>query len=449
MIQIHNTLTSKKEEFVPVKKDGTVSMYSCGITVQAKPHIGHMRAAVTADIVKRVLVDNDYKVISLYNFTDIDDKIIDKAKEQGRDYREIAQENIDKFMEISAKMNLLQHSFYPRATNHIEDIVQLIETLVEKGFAYEKEGEIFFSVDKDKDYGKLSGKDLKALIKGKRIEIDKKKENAADFTLWKPAKEGEPFFRSPFGNGRPGWHIECSAMSIRHLGETFDIHTGGEDLIFPHHENEIAQSECATGKPFANYWVHNGMVNLKGEKMSKSIGNVFSMEELLASYQADVIRLYIFKTHYRKNIEFSTERLDEAKSAYRRIINVMNGEIAEDYDKAYIERIREELRDDFNTPNALSIIFEMVSMINDGKGDASVLRSTIMKAGGLMGFAGLGAESAEDNDSEGLMQLIIEIRNTARAEKQFNIADLIRDKLKEMNIVLQDSKEGTVWKKEE
>lgn len=447
MISIYNTLTSQKEEFKPVKDD-MVRMYSCGITVQSKPHIGHMRAAVTADIVKRVLIDNGYKVFSLYNFTDIDDKIIEKAKEQNRDYREIAQENIDLFMSISDRMNIMQHTFYPRATNHIEDIIEIIEKLKDKGYAYEKNGEVFFSVDKDKDYGKLSGKDLKALIKGKRIEIDEKKENPADFTLWKPAKQGEPFFRSPFGNGRPGWHIECSAMSIRHLGETFDIHTGGEDLIFPHHENEIAQSECATGKPFARYWVHNGMVNLKGEKMSKSIGNVFNMEELLEHYHSNVIRLYIYKTHYRKNIEFSTERLDEAQSAYKRILNVLHGETADKYDSEHLEKIRQELRDDFNTPNALSVIFEMVSAINDNDENAPVLRATIIKAMDIMGFIGTAAKT-EDNDSEELMNLIIEIRKKAREDRQFAIADMIRDGLKELKITLQDGKDGTVWKKEE
>ncbi len=447
MIKLYNSLTHTKEEFIPVKDDNKIRMYTCGMTVQDEPHIGHIRSAITADIIRRTLQLAGYEIISLYNFTDIDDKLIEKMNNSGVDYRTIAQKNIDEFLKYAKIMNIMPFTFYPRATNHIEEILDLIKTLIDKGYAYNKNGNVYFRVDKDKEYGKLSGKRIEDLIKGKRVEISEEKENPLDFALWKKAKEGEPFWYSPFGNGRPGWHIECSAMSMKYLGETFDIHTGGEDLIFPHHENEIAQSECATGKIFAKYWLHNGMLNLKGEKMSKSIGNVFKISELLKKYNPNVIRLYLYKTHYRKMIEFSSERLDEAKNAYMRILNALEGNYEEILNNEYIEKFKNTLYDDFNTPEALSVVFDIVNKINKNE-NTKQLRFTLRHILELMGFTKI--EKSKDSQSiENIMNILIEIRNIARKQKNFEIADLIRDKLKENNIVLQDTKDGTTWKIED
>jgi len=339
MIQVYNTLSRKKEDFKLVNNDNIVRMYTCGMTVQDEPHIGHIRSAVTADIIRRVLKLHGYEIFSMYNFTDIDDKLIEKMK-TGEDYRITAAENIDKFMKYAEIMNIMPFTVYPHATKHIQEIIELIEKLIEKGFAYKSGEDVYFSVSLFKDYGRLSGKKIDDLIQGKRVEINEMKNNPLDFVLWKGAKEGEPFWYSPFGKGRPGWHIECSAMSMKYLGETFDIHTGGEDLIFPHHENEIAQSECATGHAFANYWLHNGMMNLKGEKMSKSIGNVFKMSQLLEMYHPNVVRLFLLKALYRKSVEFSIDRLEEAKSAYERILNVLKGEVSTQIDEKLYESFK-------------------------------------------------------------------------------------------------------------
>ncbi|MDD3802977.1 MAG: cysteine--tRNA ligase [bacterium] len=446
MIRIYDTLKSESRDFSPVSSDNTVRMYTCGMTVQDTPHLGHLRALVTADIIKRTMALGGYRVFSVYNFTDIDDKLIEKMR-GGEDYRILSQRNIDEFMRFAAIMNALPFDVYPRATGHIQEIVEFIEKLIEKGYAYKSEGDVFFSVSKFDGYGKLSKKKTDELIEGKRIEINEKKENPLDFVLWKGAKDNEPYWHSPFGKGRPGWHIECSAMSMKYLGETFDIHTGGEDLIFPHHENEIAQSECATGKLFANFWIHNGMVNRNGEKMSKSVGNDSKVKGILSRWSPDVVRLYLMKTHYRKVIEFSPERLDEAKSAYSRIANALDGETASSSAGKYYEKFKEALFDDFNTPQALGVIFDAVNEINaEGCSEKKELRAEI----GMMLFA-LGFKSekkeAASND-KGLVELLIEVREDARKARNFALSDLIRDRLKEMGIVLNDSKEGVKWKRE-
>jgi len=423
-----------------------VKMYSCGITVQDSAHIGHMRALIVADIIKRVLISEGYNVFSVYNFTDIDDKLIEKMKE-GDDYRIIAQRNIDEFMKFLRMMNVLDFTVYPRATNHIQEIIELIENLIKKQFAYESNGNIFFRVSKFKEYGKLSGKNIDDLIGGKRIEINENKESPLDFVLWKKAKEGEPYWYSPFGRGRPGWHIECSAMSMKYLGETFDIHTGGEDLIFPHHENEIAQSECSTGKKFAKYWVHNGMVNLKGEKMSKSIGNVFKLRDILSRWHPNVVRLYLLKTHYRKLIEYSEERLNEADSAFKRIQNALDGEILERDEKVYMEKFSEALRDDFNTVQALGYIFDAVNEINQKSENSSFLRGEVTVMLNRLGF--ISEKKEKIGHKSDMINLLIEIRENARKNKNFELSDKIRDNLKEMNITVNDSKEGVRWKRED
>ncbi|MGE3062499.1 MAG: cysteine--tRNA ligase [bacterium] len=446
MIKIYDTLKGGSREFSPQSDDKIVRMYSCGMTVQDSPHLGHLRALITADIIKRVMMNQGFKVFSVYNFTDIDDKLIEKMK-TGEDYRILAQRNIDEFMRCAKIMNTLEFDVYPRATGHIQEIIEFVEKLIEKGYAYKSEGDVFFSVSKFDGYGKLSKKKIEELIEGKRVEINEKKENPLDFVLWKGVKDKEPYWHSPFGPGRPGWHIECSAMSMKYLGETFDIHTGGEDLIFPHHENEIAQSECATGKIFANFWVHNGMVNLKGEKMSKSTGNVFKVSEILSRWSPDVVRLYLLKTHYRKLIEFSAERLDEARSAYARVANALEGEVSESAENKYIEKFTESLADDFNTAQALGFVFDAVNEINQNSQEAPSLRREIIQMLGVLGFTGaLGKTETHDKE---LIELLIELREEARKKKNFEMSDKIRNRLKELGIALSDSKEGIKWKRED
>ncbi|MGD9380749.1 MAG: cysteine--tRNA ligase, partial [candidate division WOR-3 bacterium] len=312
-LRLHNTLTGKTEDFVPLAE--TVRIYTCGLTVQSEPHVGHIRAALVRDILMRWLKFSGYKVMALENFTDVDDKIIEKQKELKKDWRVIAQEHIDTYLEACDRLNIERASFYPKASQHIEEIINLVELLVKKGFAYEKKGDVYFRVRKFPDYGKLSKKSIDDLMAGARIAPTESKDDPLDFALWKAAKKDEPYWLSPWGKGRPGWHIECSAMSMRYLGETFDIHTGGEDLVFPHHENEIAQSVAATGKPFARYWLHNGWVTLTGEKMSKSTGHYSPIEEVLDKYSANVVRMFMLKTHYRKQLAYNDERLDEARAA--------------------------------------------------------------------------------------------------------------------------------------
>lgn len=442
MIKVYNTLTGRKEAFTPVE-EGVLKLYSCGATVQGEPHIGHMRAAITADIIRRTMALNGYRVISVYNFTDIDDKLIIKSSQTGEDYRKIAADNIDKYMKFMKRMNIMPFTYYPHATKHIEEIIALISDLIDKGYAYESRGDVYFRVGNYAQYGQLSKKKTADLISGKRIEVNDAKENPLDFTLWKKHEDGEPFWYAPFGRGRPGWHIECSAMSMKYLGETFDIHTGGEDLIFPHHENEIAQSCASTGQTFAHYWMHNGMINLKGEKMSKSIGNVFTIEQLLGKYEPDVIRMYLYKTHYRKGIEFSIERLDEARNAFARIMNVVYESNEGNVIDRYYNAFREKLNDDINTPEALSVVYEIVNEINaDGNTDDRNI--TILRIMRDMGFS-MHFESSTASDE--LMDIIIELRNRARSSKDFDTSDYIRDRLSDMGITLKDTKEGTVWRK--
>lgn len=446
MIYLYNTLTKSREEFKPVKNDNIVRMYTCGMTVQDEPHIGHIRSAVTADIIRRTLMLAGYEVFSMYNFTDIDDKLIEKMK-SGDDYRVIAARNIDSFMKYADIMNILRFTVYPHATKHIQEIIELIEKLIEKGFAYRSGEDVFFSVTLFKEYGKLSGKNTDDLIQGKRVEVNELKRNPLDFVLWKGAKEGEPFWYSPFGKGRPGWHIECSAMSMKYLGETFDIHTGGEDLIFPHHENEIAQSECATGHVFANWWMHNGMMNLKGEKMSKSVGNVFRISALLEKYSPDVIRMFLFKTHYRKSVEFSTERLDEARNAFERIENALQGAAADRVDEDAYLKFKSELFDDINTPGALGCIFNSVADINGGRNE-EINRATAIRMLSDMGFAKTESRKADDISDE-LIDIIVDIRSKAKAAKNYELADQVRDTLLERKISINDTKDGVVWKRED
>ncbi len=327
-IQIYNTMKKKKEEFVPLR-EGSVGLYACGVTVYDLSHIGHARALIVFDVIYRYLQYRGYKVTFVRNYTDIDDKIIKRAQEEGVTYKDISDRYIKEFDHDMDMLGLEKPSVSPRATDHIPEMIAMVEALIEKGFAYEVEGDVYFSVGSFSEYGRLSGKNIEELNSGARVEVDERKQSPLDFALWKKSKEGEPFWECPWGKGRPGWHIECSAMSQKYLGTTFDIHGGGMDLIFPHHENEIAQAECATGAPFARYWIHNGFVNINQQKMSKSLKNFFSIREILETYHPEVLRLFLLSNHYRSPVDYSEQNLTEAKVGLDRFYAVLRdlGEI--------------------------------------------------------------------------------------------------------------------------
>ncbi|TET25031.1 MAG: cysteine--tRNA ligase [Candidatus Cloacimonadota bacterium] len=456
MIKLYNTLTGKKETFKPLKK-GKVGMYVCGLTVQDRPHIGHIRAAITGDIIKRYFEYSGYAVTLVTNFTDIDDKIIQKAKESGEDFRKIARTIINEYLEVSDKLNIQCADYYPEATKHIQEIQEFIAKLIEKGFAYVSGGDVYYEVSKFKSYGKLSGKILDELRVGARVEPDETKRNPVDFVLWKATKEGEPWWESPWGRGRPGWHIECSAMSMHYLGETFDIHGGGEDLIFPHHENEIAQSEGLTGKPFAKYWVHNGFLNLRGEKMSKSIGNVIFVRDILKIYNPDTVRLYMLSTHYRNPIDYYEERLKEQEGGYERLKQVLfllsqiEGDEIE-VDSKIIELFREAMDDDFNTPKALSVIYSYsrtVFEIFENEPDSQRLLSARKTLSEMLGVLGLFVSEEKEHVSQDdkLIDLLLAVRSELREKKEFGISDKIRDNLRKLKIEIEDTDKASRWKR--
>lgn len=432
-------------------------MYVCGLTVQDRPHIGHMRAFMTADVIRRHLEYCGFEVMLVTNFTDIDDKIIEKSNETGEDFRSIGKRIIDEYFDVADRLNIKRASYYPEATKHMQEIQLFVAKLIDKGLAYESQGNVYFDVSKFKGYGKLSGKKLDELRVGARVAPDETKRNPVDFAVWKAAKEGEPWWESPWGRGRPGWHIECSAMSMHYLGETFDIHAGGEDLIFPHHENEIAQSEGLTGKPFARYWLHNGFLNLSGEKMSKSIGNVVLVRDILSIYKPDVVRLYLLSTHYRSPMEYFKERLEEQEGGYNRLKQVLfllgtdelgsgepDSEILNDFKKA--------MDDDFNTPKALSVIFDYARRVFDAMGrnpeKAWILsaRATLKKMLSVLGLFE-SEESKTDGKDDELIELLLEVRTTLRDQKQFELSDRIRKRLEELDIDIEDTKEGSRWKR--
>lgn len=443
-LKLFNTLTSRLEEFKP--QNEIVRIYSCGLTVQGPPHVGHIRAAITRDILLRWLIHLGYNVKAIENFTDVDDKIIKKQKELNMDWRMIADENAKKYIEMCEFLNIIKPQFYPRASQHIEEIIMLIQRLIQKGFAYEKSGDVYFRVRKFSDYGKLSKKSIDELLSGARIEPTELKEDPLDFALWKSAKPDEPYWLSPWGRGRPGWHIECSAMSMHYLGETFDIHTGGEDLIFPHHENEIAQSEGATGKKFVQYWIHNGMVNITGEKMSKSTGRYFLIEEIIRDFSANVIRLFLLKSHYRSPIEFSKERLEEARSAYSRIQTFLDKfvEVDKNINMQRLDEFTAAMNDDLNTPQALGIIFELINKgyeTND-IGIAESIRQYLK----ILGFV---EEKKETDDlSPKLLEIILHLRNQLRKNKQYEIADELRKKLNDLGIIINDNLNESTYRRE-
>ncbi len=463
MLRIYDTLDARKKEFVPVN-EGKVGMYFCGMTVQSEPHVGHMRVAVVSDLFKRYLTFKGYDVTLVINFTDIDDKIIEKAREQGVGYLEIAQRNIDKFMAFLHFLGAEEADHYPRATEFISEIIALVKDLEGKGYAYESGGDVYFEVKKWPSYGKLSKRNLDDLLAGasQRVDIDDKKRNPEDFALWKKAKEGEPAWKSPWGMGRPGWHIECSAMSTKYLGEHFDIHCGGTELIFPHHENEIAQSEASTGKPYVNHWVHHGLVNLVGEKMSKSTGHFKTMEEIASKFPPDVVRFYLLSTHYRTQIEFSDERLAEAAASIERFQNLFRtlsrlvgpegvGESAaspspemQDVRTKFIEA----MDDDLNTAQAIGHLFDAVRVLNqeiESGADATALRADRATLRELLDVLGLLStlKGGEDDVPEQIVDLV-NARSAARAAKDWAKADELRSAIEAAGYTVEDTPEGPV-----
>ena len=483
--KIYNTKTRKKEIFQPVR-EGAVGMYVCGITAYDVCHIGHARAAVVFDVVFRHLKARGYDVTYVKNFTDIDDKIIDRANREGVGIDQIAQRYIALHNEDMAALNVLTPTVTPKATEHMEDMISLIRTLEEKGIAYAVDGDVFFAVDKFPEYGGLSGRNLDEMMAGARVDVNDKKKNPLDFVLWKQSKEGEPSWASPWGLGRPGWHIECSAMSRRYLGELFDIHGGGEDLIFPHHENEIAQSQAATGKPPARYWMHNGFVKINAEKMSKSLGNIFPIREIVRQFHPEVLRLFMLQSHYRSPVDYSDASLRESRTALIRCYNALRmikgisaaglkpnggsveaagGEPAGEF-REFVDRFDAALDDDFNTAQALGFVFDAARLINQlttaGK-KAPAVRQAVLEAareafrhfGDVLGLFQYDPDRFFERDRDIEVQkrgidvaqveaLVLE-RQQARTDKDWNRADEIRRELASLGIALKDEAGRTTW----
>ncbi|MDD3594133.1 MAG: cysteine--tRNA ligase [Candidatus Gastranaerophilales bacterium] len=454
-MKVFNSYSRQLEDLIPLEEN-KITMYVCGPTVYDLPHLGHARCYITWDVVFRYLKFRGYDVTYARNITDVDDKIINKAKSQNTTPKAIAEEFTKEFHKSMKALNLLEPTIEPKATENIDAMLEIINILVEKGVAYEKEGDVYFKVDKFPKYGNLSGQNIKDLEAGARVEASGIKENALDFAMWKKAKdEDEISWDSPYGKGRPGWHIECSAMAKGYLGNTIDIHAGGADLLFPHHENEIAQSECACGKPFARYWLHNGFVTINNEKMSKSLGNFTSINKLLESYDANTIKLFILTNHYRQPVEFSQESLESAKAGIQRLKNAVNDlktalNIKEfsppSADNKHIQQFIEAMDSDFNTSKALSVFFELANLAQKeketDKEKAFEYISTLVYLSDVLGFNLTEVKSIDNDLTEKLMNLIIGIRKLAREEKNWIISDKIRDELNAIGITLKDNKDG-------
>lgn len=464
-MRVYNTLTRQKEEFIPIVP-GEVKMYVCGPTVYNFFHIGNGRTFIVFDTIRRYLEYRGYKVTFIQNFTDIDDKMINKANDEGITVKELGDKYIKEYYQDADALNIERASVNPRATEYINDIIKFVEKLIELGFAYEVDGDVYYRTKKFNSYGKLAGQNLEDLQAGARISVDERKQDPMDFAIWKSQKPGEPAWESPWGPGRPGWHIECSCMAKKLLGDTIDIHAGGMDLKFPHHENEIAQSEALTGKPFANYWLHAAFVNVDNKKMSKSLNNFFTAREILEEYDADAIRFLMLSGHYRIQINFTKELLDSAKSSIERLYNCINNlenlkdevnkklmdEKEQEYLKSlckYRERFIEKMDDDFNTADAISVLFDLTKDINnniDINSSAELCEKAerfVRELGNPLGIL----QNRMKKDLETEIQELIDKRQQARKEKNFALADKIRDDLKNRNIVLEDTPQGVRWKK--
>lgn len=460
-MKIYNTLTRKKEEFKPIQP-GKALIYVCGPTVYNYIHIGNSRPMIVYDTLRRYLLYIGYDVKFVSNFTDIDDKIINRAKEENVHFTNITKKYIDAYLEDSYGLNFFEsHTIHPKATECIDEMIEFVKVLEEKGIAYNVDGNVYFDITKAKDYGKLSRKNIDDLRAGARIDISDEKKNPLDFALWKKRKdETEPAWESPWGMGRPGWHLECSVMAKKYLGDTIDIHAGGEDLQFPHHENEIAQSECCNGKVFANYWMHNGMINIDNVKMSKSKGNFFTIKDIQKEYDLEVIRLWILSTHYRNPLNFSREVMEQTKNGLERMYNGKEHlerlleicEEKEDEDISKLVELKKEfldcMDDDLNTADAISKVYELIRYANtfDENTDLKVVKGAVKLLSDLTSVLGLLYKEEDDNLDEKVEKLIKE-REEARKNKDFKRADEIRDALKEMNIELKDTRNGVVWKR--
>ena len=462
-IRLYNTLSGRKEPFETLNP-GTVLMYVCGPTVYADAHVGHAMSVIVFDIIRRYLEFRGFTVRHVMNFTDVDDKIIQRAGQLGLDPFNLARQYIDKYDMHLRDLNILPAHIKPRATQEIEQIIDLGQRLIESGYAYPLDGDVYFRVEKAREYGKLSGRRLEDMQAGARVEIDQRKGNPMDFAIWKSAKHGEPAWASPWGPGRPGWHIECSAMSMRHLGEQIDIHGGGNDLIFPHHENEIAQTESLTGKAFARYWVHNGMLQLEGEKMSKSLGNLVTIEDFLGEHPADVFRLIVLNASYRSPLKFNAEVVEQAQRGLERILNALRpavpqsgaseatlqtvlAEQAEATRKAFVEF----MDDDFNTAGALGRLFELVRSINQAR-DAGASQSalsagqqTLRELAGVFGLE-LREHERVAHPADPFIDLLLEIRRELRSRKLWELADSIRDRLSAAGVEIEDGRDGPTWR---
>ena len=455
-MRIFNTLSGKKEAFKPIDEN-SVRMYICGMTVYDDTHIGHARTFLSFDLIVRYLRNIGFKVTYVRNITDVDDKIISRAKELNLDPTDLVQKYINSMQEDFESLGMINPDLEPRATENINSIISLIETLIDKGHAYEGDSDVYFSVESFKSYGKLSGRNLEDMLAGARVDIDVDKKNPSDFVLWKKDTEGIKW-DSPWGLGRPGWHIECSAMSIDALGETFDIHGGGSDLKFPHHENEIAQSECVTGKDFAKIWMHTGSLRIDKEKMSKSLGNFVTVKESLENHSPEVLRLFLISSHYRSPLNYSDESIEEAKSSLDRLYNSIEDLeylSKESVKSEYSDKFHNAMQDDFNTPSAISVLFEIARQVNSLKKDNEIEEATKLASElyDLSSILGLLQQDPNDyfrdgiNISETQIQSLIDKRNKARAEKDFTLSDKIRDDLLEMGIALEDRNNETVWRK--
>jgi len=459
MLKIYNTLTRSKETFKP-RVEGKVGLYVCGMTVYDYCHIGHARVMVVFDTVARYFRYSGYDLTYVRNITDIDDKIIKRANENGENFLALTERFIDAMHEDERALSVLPPDMEPKATQSMDDIIKMIATLVEKGLAYVGgNGDVFYSVSKFENYGKLSGKNIEDLQAGERVDVDKAKNDPMDFVLWKMAKPDEPSWDSPWGKGRPGWHIECSAMSTCCLGNHFDIHGGGMDLQFPHHENEIAQSEGATGEKFVNLWMHNGFVRVDEEKMSKSLGNFFTVREVLKKYRPEIIRFFVLSSQYRSPLNYSDEQLDDAAAALTRLYTALRGvEVNNDAcDPEYKARFDEAMDDDFNTAVALAVLFDLARELNKGKSDiarAGVLAGTLKTLAAVLGLLQdepdnfLKGGDAEDGLSEEEINKQIQARIDAKTNKDWAKADEIRDQLKAQGIIVEDIAGGSSWRRE-
>ena len=477
-LKVYNTLTRQKEVFTPLV-EGQVGIYVCGVTPYNHPHIGNARPFVTWDVIRRYFQKKGYKVKYIQNFTDVDDKIIRTANAEGVKWSDISNRYITSYFEVMDKLNVKRADNYPTVSEHMDDIIKIIETLITKEFAYVVDGDVYYSVNKFEHYGKLSGRNLEDMKAGARVDIDERKQHPMDFALWKSAKPGEPSWKSPWGEGRPGWHIECSAMSLKYLGESFDFHGGGSDLIFPHHENEIAQSEACTGcDTFVRYWLHNGFITVNEEKMSKSLDNFFLVKDILEEYNAEVLRYFIIETHYRSPLDFSDERLNEAGRSLERLKTALlncqelskqqggaQSEISSNL-KEFATKAESEfdkaMDDDFNTALALASMFALAkeinvyyTAVNSGKISHDIeayeiARNTYYIMAEVLGILVNEREGKVDGSAklvEDLMALIINLRQTARSSKDWGTADKIRDELGAIGITLEDSPSGVRWKR--